>query len=143
MAASRGPVPKRTETRRRRNKDADGLDGVKGPGALSVTIPDPDPEWHPVAVDWYLSLKESGQSRWYEPSDWATAQYVATAMSANLKQEGKMSSMMFAAVMSAMNELLTTEGARRRVRMELVREEPEQDASVTAIADYRKQLGAS
>jgi hypothetical protein len=133
-------VPKRTEVRRRRNKDADGLTTVRGRAADSVTVPPADPDWHPVARSWYLSLQASGQSHWYEPSDWAFAVYVAEAMSRNLQQGGRMSAQMFAAVMSAMTELLTTEGARRRVRMELAKDEPTEDASVTAIDDYRKML---
>jgi hypothetical protein len=65
-----------------------------------------------------VSLAESGQSQFYEPSDWAVARYVAEVMSRNLA-DGNMSAVMFAAVMSAMTELLTTEGARRRARLEL------------------------
>lgn len=141
MAATRGPVPKRTETRRRRNKDADGLPATRGAAAENVQPPAAQDDWHPVAAAWYLSLSQSGQSHWYEPSDWATAQYIAEAMSRNLEQGQRMSAQMFASVLSGMTELLTTEGARRRVRMELAREEPAEDASVTAIADYRKLLG--
>lgn len=140
MAASRGPVPKRSETRRRTNKDPDGLSTTRGRAATNVVPPAADPNWHRVALAWYESLAESGQRDWYEPSDWATAVYVAEAMSRNLAQGGRMSAQMFAAVLSAMTELLTTEGARRRVRMELSREEPADDASVTAIDDYRRML---
>jgi hypothetical protein len=48
---------------------------------------------------------------------------------------------MFAALMSAMSELLVTEGARRRVRIEIERGQAQEKASVSAIEDYKKQLG--
>lgn len=138
---TRGPVPKREDVRRRRNKDEAGP-VTRGQGARHVPVPRTDPEWHPIAQRWFKSLKESGQSHWYEPSDWAAAVYVAEAMSRNLSaNDGKFSAVLFQSVMSAMSELLTTEGARRRARMELEREESAEDASVTAIADYRSALG--
>jgi hypothetical protein len=131
-----GPVPKRSDQRRRRNKP-EGAQLARAKGAAVVAVPAADPAWHPVAVDWFESLKESGQSAFYEPSDWATARYVATAMSTNLKGE-RFSSMLFSSVMSAMTDLLTTEGARRRARVELERAEPEAEpASVAIMARYR------
>ncbi|GAA0423764.1 hypothetical protein [Streptomyces luteireticuli] len=140
---SRGPIPKRAVERRRRNRP-DGPDLVRAAAAHgAVEWPDPDGAWHPVARDWYLSLGASGQAQFYEPSDVATARYVAEAMSRNL-DTGRFSAHLFAAVCSAMTELLTTEGARRRVRVELEREPAEQEtpAGVTAIANYRAALGA-
>ena len=98
----------------------------------------PDPGWHPTARDWFLSLKDSGQSEWYEPSDLATARYVAEAMSRNL-ESSRFSAQLFAAVMSGMTELLTTEGARRRARIELERTvEQDEPASVAIMAKYRR-----
>jgi hypothetical protein len=114
---------------------------TKAPGAAVVVVPEPDEMWHPIARRWYEALGESGQSRFYEPSDWAAAQYAAEAMSRNLAA-GRFSAQMFAAVWSAMNDLLTTEGDRRRVRMELQRPpaggKPE---GVTVLDDYRAALG--
>jgi hypothetical protein len=85
-----------------------------------VEIPPADPAWHDIAREWYESLAISGQSTYYEPSDWRTARYVAQAMSVNLKAD-RFSAQLFASVMGAMTELLTTEGARRRSRVELQR----------------------
>ncbi|WP_424888085.1 hypothetical protein [Streptomyces sp. XH2] len=140
---TRGPVPKRSAERRRRNKD--GTESVRAssaPGA--VEWPEPEAGWHAIARDWYVSLGASGQSQFYEPSDVATARYVAEAMSRNLAAGARFSAQLFAAVSSAMTELLTTEGARRRVRVELERAPAEEEtpAGVTAIADYRAALGA-
>lgn len=135
-----GPVPKRDDVRRRRNKSESGPT-ARAVAAKNVPVPRADPEWHPVATRWFKSLKDSGQSFWYEPSDWAHAYYIAEAMSRNLNA-GRFSGQLFAAVMAGMTELLTTEGARRRARVELEREEVADDASVTAIDAYRRDLGA-
>lgn len=141
MATSRprGPVPKRSDQRRRRNK-ADGVETVKAPSGVGIRTPAPDPEWHPIAREWFRSLAESGQAQFYERSDWATARYVGEAMSRNLLA-GRFSAQLFAAVMSGMTELLTTEGARRRVRIELQRpEDAEVPPEVAIMDDYRRNV---
>lgn len=134
------PVPKRNAERRRVNKDGRN-DVVKRSGA--VRVPPAPRELHPIARRWYLALRESGQSAHYEPSDWAAALYVADAMTRNLHQGGKFSSVLFSSVWGAMNDLLTTEQARRRARIEVERDLAEQDdrPQVTAIDEYRKALG--
>lgn len=123
---SRGPIPKRSEERRRRNK-VDGPELVtapSGPPTELPDLPDPDPNWHEIATDWYLSLRESGQAAFYEPSDWAVARYVAELMSRALSSDRPPNGQYVAALNSAMSSLLTTEGDRRRARMELERKKP-------------------
>ncbi len=100
-----GPVPKRSDQRRRRNKSEIETKAVLRTG--EVRIPAADPDWHSIATEWYESLKNSAISQYYDASDWATAKYVAEAMSRNL-QGGRFSGQLFAAVMSAMTDLLTT-----------------------------------
>lgn len=139
-AGTRGPVPKRSTERRRRNKESK----TETVTALTEKVEQPpaDSKWHPIALEWYESLASSGQAKFYEPSDWIFAKYVAEAMSRNLRApKTKFSSVLFASVCSGMSDLLTTEAARRRVRMEIERSDAsEEPASVTAIADYRKRL---
>lgn len=137
-----GPVPKRSDQRRRRNTP-EGPPLVKGAAGESPDIPDAHDGWHPIAHDWFESLKVSGQAQYYEASDWATAVYVAEAMSRNLAS-GKFSAQLFQSVSSAMTELLTTEGARRRARVELQREMADErpaDPAVALMEDYRKAAG--
>ena len=138
-----GPVPKRTETRRRKNKP-EGAELVKAPAGATVTWPAPDKDWHTIARDWYGSLQKSGQSQFYEQSDVAAAYYVAEAMSRNL-DDGRFSAQLFQSVMSAMTDLLVTEGARRRARVELERaavvQDPEELAAVADFAAYQTKLG--
>lgn len=38
-----------------------------------IPIPECSPHWHPQAQSWFRSLALSGQSEFYEASDWATA----------------------------------------------------------------------
>lgn len=140
-----GPIPKRSEERRRRNKD-DGPDLVQAPSGPPAEVPDlpePDERWHPIARDWYLSLRESGQAQFYEPSDWAVARYAAELMSRGLSSDRPPNGQYVSALDSVMARLLTTEGDRRRARIELERKPAARQApaSVTAIADYQARIG--
>ena len=143
---ARGPVGKRSEERmgHRSKEEKDSI--TKAPSGPPVDLPDlPDADllWHPIAADWYLSLRESGQSAFYQPSDWAVARYAADLMSKVLLSERGPNGQLVAALNSVMASLLTTEGDRRRARMELERKKPtgQSDAKVTALDDYRSAFG--
>ena len=139
---TRGPVGKRSEEQMGHRSKDEKASVTKAPGASTVVMPESDPLWHPIATRWYEALGESGQARFYEPSDWAAAQYAAEAMSRNLL-DGKFSAMLFSSVWSAMNDLLTTEGDRRRVRLELQRpSENPGSTGVTVLDEYRSGLGS-
>ncbi|WP_385618554.1 hypothetical protein PXH67_06290 [Streptomyces sp. P8-A8] len=116
-----------------------------GPPAELPNLPEPDGHWHDIATDWYMSLRESGQAVFYQPSDWAMARYAAELMSRLLSADkDKMpNGQAVAALDSVMARLLTTEGDRRRARIELERKPAAKTApaSVTAIADYRASIG--
>ncbi|MFJ5070241.1 hypothetical protein ACIQC7_27910 [Kitasatospora sp. NPDC088556] len=140
---TRGPIPERSDARRRRNKPESGSAiAPSGPPPDLPDLPEPDALWHPIAADWYLSLQESGQACFYQPSDWATARYAAELMSRVLLAE-RPNGQLVAALNSVMATLLATEGDRRRVRIELERRPVVQQApaAVTALADYRATLG--
>jgi hypothetical protein len=137
---TRGPIPKRQAEQmgHRTKAEKSAVETVAASG--QVAIPSADPNWHDIAVDWFDSLKASGQAQFFEPSDWAAARYVAEVMTKNLNA-GKFSAQLFASVWTAMSELLTTEGARRRVRVEVHRQsEPEIPEGVAAIDAYRSRL---
>ena len=147
MASKPGPIPKRSDQRRRRNTTDEA--GVQlpvitsAPGALVVDAPEPDVSWHAMARDWFASLAKSGQAAFYEPSDWQTARIWAEVLSRQLEAD-KMSAVMITAWASSASELLTTEGARRRGRLELERSgkvDEDELASVTALSEYAAQLG--
>lgn len=138
---SGGPVPKRSDQRRRRNKPDVPI--TQAAGAAVVPVPSVDESWHPIARDWFVSLGSSGQSAFYEPSDWQVARYVAQAMSENLSA-GRFSAQLFAAVMAASTSLLVTEGDRRRLRLELSRREtvdPDAERADATVTDLMSRLG--
>lgn len=140
-----GPVPKRSEQRRRMNK-VEGLERVHVPDErrgpeLPLSVHDP----HPLAYAWYESLRDSGQAFYYEPSDWAQAAVWTQLLSDQLNAI-KPSAMMVQAWSQGAAELLTTEGTRRRLRLELLKGEQgddDADAAVLAIGEYQKRLGGA
>lgn len=153
---TRGPTPKRSTQRRRTNKPAAPV--VKAPGAIEVQVPAADRSWHVVARRWYESLALSGQSAFYEPSDWATARIIAESMSRELKpqfvgltDDGEaqfatlpLKGASLAAYLKAMSALLVTEGDRRRASLELQRPAPAGEAAgtnaVSQLDEYRNRL---
>lgn len=149
----RGPVPKRTDQRHghRKAEPTDkapaGNDRTKPPGGTpsprgTFTVPLADGAWHSTAKKWYQSLRYSGQSAWYEASDWMEAYVAAEVLSEMLFAE-KLSAMLFASWSSHTARLLVTEGDRRRVRIELERAgktDPVADAAKTDIAGWHKRL---
>jgi hypothetical protein len=142
----RGPIGKRSEERmgHRSKEEKDSI--TKAPSGMPMDLPDlpeADASWHPIAADWYLSLRESGQAAFYEPSDWAVARYAAELMSRVLDcSERGPNGQLVAALNSVMSSLLTTEGDRRRARMELERKKPGSKlASVSPLDSYRDLAG--
>lgn len=143
-----GPIPKRTEERRRRNKPAGKV--AAAPAAVAVDQPAVSDGWHEMARDWYTSLAESGQSRFFEPSDWQQARVAAEILSRLLEAKTRtgaaaLNGQALSAWLSMTTTLLVTEGDRRRLRVELQRGvvvDEDEDASVTALDAYRAQLEA-
>lgn len=163
-----GPVPKRSAERRRRNIPAAGpVETVEVDEPLEEVfeIPEADPDWHPMARQWYESLEASGQSKFYEASDWMTAYIIAESLSRDLfpqfvgmghvynRESGEMETKpmkmripikgaSLGAYLKGMSVLLVTEGDRRRMSMEINRPTgPEKlPAGVTAIGAYREGL---
>lgn len=148
-----GPPPKRSDQRRRNNSP-----GVEtAPAGDEPDVPAADADWHPVAVMWFESLARSGQSRFYEASDWATAYLIAESISRELspqpivvgrgeaavveKHEMPPKGASLAAWLKAMTTLMVMEGDRRRLRLELERVKPaEEVADVSELAEYRRRL---
>ncbi|WP_378734947.1 hypothetical protein [Nocardia brasiliensis] len=131
-----GPVPKRSDQRRRRNKT--GI--TKGAAGQSSEFPEPDEHWHPIARRIWDALSRSGQSTYYEASDWAFAYSLMDDLSA-YKSTSKRSAQMLQTIYSAFERLLITEGDRRRARLELERDtsdNEEASAQIAIMERYRK-----
>lgn len=135
-----GPIAKRSTERRRRNI-VPGETVIRKTARVVVPgLPKKgsDEDVHPIARRWYNSLKASGQSEYFEPSDWAAALYVCEAMTKNLS--GRFSAQLFAVVWAAMEDLLTTEQARRKARIEVERGLGEEKEGPTPLDVYRKMV---
>ena len=142
---TRGPVPKRTESLNghRSKEELAGAKVTRADGAEDVSQPAADPDWHPIAERLWESLGQSGQSRFYEPSDWAVAYSLMDDLS-YYKSSSKRSGQMLATIMSAMSSLLVTEGDRRRVQIELARpnaDDSEENTKVAVMDKWRQKLG--
>lgn len=153
-----GPPPKRSDQRRRRNKPAAG-EVTAAASAATVDVPAADADWHPVAVRWYESLALSGQSAFYQPSDYAAAWVLAEAMSREFKPQpivvgsGEFATVemhefppkgaSLAAWLKGMTALMVTEGDRRRAALELQRSKPaasgEGAANVSSLDAWRSR----
>jgi len=160
----RGPVPKRSDQKLGHPTKAGASRTTKAPAGPSREVPASDAKWHPVARGWFESLAKSGQSRFYEPSDWATAYLIAESMTRDLNPQfvgfqftgkGEQQEAVFetiplkgaslSAYLKAMSNLLVTEGDRRRVQLELQRGgEVDRDelAADEATNVYRARFGA-
>ena len=137
-----GPPPKRSNQRRRRNKPVDIASEVSGCGSPPAP-PELDPDWHPMARDWFIALRHSGQGEHYQASDWQTARVAAEILSRQLLS-GRPSAQMMKVWSSLATALLATEGDRRRARLELQRSpkggEGGEAASVSWIGEARRGL---
>src|ERR1700744_2559935 len=80
--------PKRSEELIRRNIPEVPVEKITAIGR--VPIPDLDLESlgeqrvHPLVIDFYESLKESAQNKYYEPSDWQTARLAMLVLNQEL-----------------------------------------------------------
>lgn len=151
---TRGPIPKRDAERRRTNKAERPTDRVRVFGRAKA--PATPREWHPVARRLYDSLKTSGQSAFYEPSDWATAFLICESLSRDLKpvvifvsDEGEVttfekpvSGQAMQAYLKGLAALGTTEGERRRMRIEIDHGDAKDDDGPTTLEAYRKARSA-
>ncbi len=127
MAATRGPIPDRSEERIRRN-EGDPITKIPVSGVVEVpALGDVsfDGETDPMVVELYEALAESAQSKYYEPSDWQIARFAMRAINEELiasKQQRKpVGAMKLTALLQLLATLLMTEGDRRRVRIEVER----------------------
>ena len=142
---TRGPAPARSDQKRRRNKPETPVEQVEQDGA--VEVPAADESWHPKASAWYAALEQSGQARYYEPSDWQTAQIAAETLHRFLTDE-KPNAQLLAQFNAMQAALMVTEGARRRVGVEVVRRQGDASSqkpagdNVTRMDERRKRLSS-
>lgn len=113
------PMRKRSEDRIRRNIEPP-VDKVSAFGAViqpSLDFEDP----HPTVVRMWAALGDSAFTKYYEPTDWEMARVMLHFLDGQLKSY-KANANMVSVIQSMMNDLLFSEGSRRRVRLEIERE---------------------
>ena len=84
----------------------------------------------------------SGQTRFYEPSDWAVA-YLLCETVTEFQRSKMKNGQMLASIQSLMSDLLMTEGSRRRVGIELDRktaDEVERDENIVVMSKWREKM---
>lgn len=142
----RGPIGKRAAERLGHRAKGDKPQTAPAGGPTVVPQPAANPNWHPIALSWYKSLAHSGQSVFYEPSDWSTAIMIAEQMSRELEEKpiglnkwgdvvyakAPITGQSLAGILKGMTALLATEGDRRRAQLELSRRK-EDDAEEAQI----------
>lgn len=120
---ARGPVPERKDNllghRSKDELDGNTVTRVRIP--TKVSIPQHEKDWHPIAIRIYRSVKQSGQSQYFEPSDWAMLYFACDELTHYMSPAGKRSAMKLAQILQLFSSLLMTEGDRRRVAMEIDR----------------------
>lgn len=129
---------KKDEERVRR---PDPVSGKARHGELRPTkAPNVKSDWHPNAKAWFKSLKNSGQSDYFQDSDWAMAVLCADYLT---KWYEKPRAMDMQNILTMMAKLGTTEADRRqllRIELEMPAED-EKPAALVAIEGYKKDLG--
>lgn len=140
-----GPVPKRSEQRRRTNTPVREL--VKPSGAAPA--PELTGDVHPLARSFYESLAASPEADFYSAAVWQRALIHVHVLSSVLEERGNrgISSMLYTALQHDWKSLLVDPAEQRRLGIE-IQAAPEvnpnelrADATVTSIMD-RLQQGA-
>ena len=152
IMGTRGPIPNHSsdlsrDRSRKPERNAVATKGLRRP----VTVPEPDPDWHPIATMIWNSMLSSGQTDFYQDSDWAFAWYVCEEVSlykkpkvaADGSEHHRRSGQLFQTITSALGELLLTEGQRRRVRIELEDKKDDESPQLAIVHDLQTKLKAS
>jgi hypothetical protein len=141
MAASvnkaNGPVPKRSSERVRTDDNAK-IERVQAFGVVKKPDLGLGDNPHPIITDFWNSVGESAQSRYYEPSDWQYLRVSLHFLNRLLNNNNNPSAQMLTVVNQMLTDLLVSEGSRRRVRMEIEREAAKDN--VVNISDYFREL---
>lgn len=141
-----GPIPNRTEDL---SRERDAHRSTKAPlkkGVMrEVKIPNAPRDWHPTCRRLWESLKSSGQSDFFQDSDWAYAYSILEDFSfqKNAQAKGKrMSAETIKTLYAGLDKLMMTEAERRKARIELEEPDSGEDSKGTAmVKNYKQGLG--
>lgn len=133
-----GPPPKRSEERIRRNVAEYEITKIPAIGVVEqpeLGFDDP----HPITVELWEGFANSAQSQYYEPSDWAYAKFTLHFADQLLKNS-RPSAQMYQGITSSFTDLLVSEGARRRVAMEIERNKAKGEV-IDIAEEFKARMG--
>jgi hypothetical protein len=136
---TRGPAPKRDATRAGHRSKAYKADTIVCRDG--VTAPHPDEAWHPRAREAYDDFAISGQTKYWEPSDWRMLLIACDNLDRHYTA-ARPSAEMFKHTMDILKALGATEADRRRMRIEVERPEDGDDEETEATDSVRSRLAA-
>lgn len=119
---TRGPIPKRTELRMGHPREAQSpsdVARVEIHGSVQVPELGFEPS-HDIVAEIWEAVKVSGQSIFYEPSDWAMLKFWLMELNDYMDMVKKSPSRLDV-IASNLSGFLLTEGDRRRMKMEIDR----------------------
>jgi hypothetical protein len=106
-----------------------------------IPIPEASERWLPISRSWYNSLKLSGQSAFYEASDWATAVAAAQAYDIFLRTYNASTLATFERLSARLGVTIVD---RARARIELADPDPtdrDEEAADSAVIRWQGRLG--
>lgn len=118
---TRGPIPKRSDLRMGHPHEAQNPQDLTRVQVMGVVEAPPlgfEPD-HEIVTEIWESVKASGQSIFYEPSDWTMLKF--WLMQLNNYLSGTAKATMLDVIASNLSNFLLTEGDRRRMKMEIDR----------------------
>lgn len=139
---SRGPIAKRASERIGHSQGAFDVRNkiTTVQHDYNVVVPAPSEHWHDFAKWWYKSLRVSGQSKYYENSDWMTA-FIAADLLDQMCQAGY-SAGLLAEWNQITSRLLVAEADRRRVHLEIEKmaADPDEQAADEDVETWQSTL---
>lgn len=135
-----GRVPKKVDQKHGHRTKAEkaAVETVSAIGnvdAGSLIVQDP----HPIVSELWEAAQNSAQRSFFERSDWAMLNLTLYELDRYLKGS-KRNGQILSALYSALGELLFSEGARRRVRIEIDRSTNAEPAPVRDIGSMRQRF---
>lgn len=132
-------IPKRSDERMgHRTKEELTVDKIEVGGL--VRVPDPDPEWCPIALYAWEAYTSSPLNVYFTESDLAFGWMACHAVHEAYKTGAAMK---IQAAESFMRNALFNEADRRRASIEITRQEPESNPAVDKnVADFRARRQA-
>jgi len=136
-----GPAPKRSDQRRRRNAPEIPIETAPSEG-YTVDWGEPDANWHPLCRETYIALQKSPQVVYATQADVAQARITMHVWTEQLNRPGGPSGQALSALFSSLDNLMLSEAARRRARIEVAKMQKEAPPDVPDDLAARRKRAA-